>query len=93
MTNVPINKENIPEEFQENDKVVKCLNYPDSNDAVCKDFNPNSMNMFGFAKINRQNQEHSNTDDSDSNIHFPELTSDVNSKNKKMCIHKMHASL
>ena len=83
LNNIPTFGENIPEAFQENDKVVKCLNYPGSNEAFCRDFNPNSMEMFGFVQICSQNQELTDTDESASNIHFPELTSNIKSNNKK----------
>ena len=48
ITNTFIYSGELLNEFNDDDKVVKCLNYPGSNHPACSDFHPNSMDMFGF---------------------------------------------
>ena len=41
----------IPDEFKSDLNIIKCLNYPNSDDPRCRDFHTNSMDMFGFVQI------------------------------------------
>ena len=46
--NVVVHEESLPEEIQSDTNVVKCLNYPNSNDPKCSDFHSNSIDNFWF---------------------------------------------
>ena len=72
----------LPEEFQSDPNVVKCLNYPNSNDPRCDDYHSNSMDMFGFVQICSQPRDDSDYDDNES-IVFPSLITNEESKRRK----------
>ena len=83
MKDLPIHEGNIPDEFAENEHIVKCLNYPNSDDPSCSDFVHNNMDIFGFVQICSQTQEESDMDEIDGTINFPDLNSDINTQNLK----------
>ena len=80
--NSPIHAGSLPDEFQSDTNIVKCLNYPNSNDPKCSDYHSNSMDMFGFVQICSQNQEESDNEEQES-IVFPTLTSNEESQRRK----------
>ena len=79
---IPIHQENISEEYKSDSNVVKCLNYPNSNDPKCSAFYSNNMDMFGFVQICSQQQDDTNNKEEDS-ISFPPLESHEESCRKK----------
>ena len=83
ITNTFIYSGELLNEFNDDDKVVKCLNYPGSNHPACSDFHPNSMDMFGFIQISSQNDIDSDYDSDNNCIQFPSLeTNEVTMKQK-----------
>ena len=75
LMNTSIYSGELPNEFKEDNKDLKCLNNPNSNHPACGDFHPNSMDMFGFIQISSQNDIDSDYDSDNNCIQFPSLES------------------
>ena len=90
--NSPIRLGPITDEFKSDLNIVKCLNYPNSDDPKCRDFHTNSMDMFGFVQICSQNREDTNEEENES-IVFPSLISNEESEKKKDSLLKIHCTL
>ena len=72
----------IPDEFKSDLNIIKCLNYPNSDDPRCRNFYTNSMDMFGFVQICSQNREDTDEEENES-IVFPSLISNVETDKRK----------
>ena len=81
LKNIPIHEGELSEEYKNDNNIVECLNYPNSNDPRCNDFHSNSINMFGFVQICSQPQDNTASGD-DESISFPPLESNVESNRK-----------
>ena len=82
LTNILIHNGVSRKQFKEDAEVVKCLKYPDSDKLAYSDFHSNSMDMFGFIQISRQQEIESYYEDDNDGIHFQSLESNEDTKKK-----------
>ena len=82
LEDIPVHLGEIPQESKSDINIVKYLNYPDSNDPRCSDFQSNNIDMFGFVQICSQPNDDTDNDKEDS-VSFPPLESNEESNREK----------
>ena len=82
LEDIPVHLGEIPQESKSDINIVKYLNYPDSNDPRCSDFQSNNIDMFGFVQICSQLNADTDNDEEDS-ISFSSLESNKESNRRK----------